>query len=387
MKKTKSAILVMLGALVLATVAILSCKKDSVTPGPAAPVISSFTPTHAGPGATITITGTNFTGATAVSFGGTAATSFTVVSSTSITAVLAQGATGSVSVITAGGTATLAGFTYDAPLPNVDGYASSNEVEAPSLIAHWPFDGNLTETIHTSTPVLTGGSQTFVTGRIGQAVHLAAGWMTYGPQATAASASNTPYNSNDTLQNGFTISVWAQVPATALLSNLFQLSAPNIPNWPILGLNYRKHADSTFDIDGGLANVDGTGPHLTYAAAFMEPAFRDSLAWAHIAITYDGSDKTMRYYANGILRRTINLITLPGGPFPDPAASLLMIAPNYATIGTFEANGRTPGDASTTIPGFMADGITGNVDDIRFFRKRLTDQKISDLYILGNQGR
>ncbi len=78
----------------------------------AAPTISSFTPTSAATGATVTITGTNFTGATSVSFGGTAATSFSIVDATSITAVVAGGATGSVSVTTPGGTATSAGFTY-----------------------------------------------------------------------------------------------------------------------------------------------------------------------------------------------------------------------------------------------------------------------------------
>ena len=77
-----------------------------------APAISSFTPANAGSGTTVTITGTNFTGATAVSFGGTAAASFTVVSATSITAVVAAGASGSVSVTTAGGTATRSGFVY-----------------------------------------------------------------------------------------------------------------------------------------------------------------------------------------------------------------------------------------------------------------------------------
>ena len=77
-----------------------------------APVISSFTPTSAGIGATITLTGTNFTGTTAVSFGGTAASSFTVVSSTSITAVLASGSSGSISVTSNNSTATKTGFTY-----------------------------------------------------------------------------------------------------------------------------------------------------------------------------------------------------------------------------------------------------------------------------------
>jgi hypothetical protein len=76
------------------------------------PAISSFSPTSASTGQTVTITGTNFTGATSVSFGGIAASSFTVVSGTSITAVVGSGATGSVLVTTANGTGTRAGFTY-----------------------------------------------------------------------------------------------------------------------------------------------------------------------------------------------------------------------------------------------------------------------------------
>ena len=76
-----------------------------------AATVTSFTPTSASQGATITITGTNFTGATAVSFGGVAAASFTVVSATTITAVVGTGASGSVNVTTACGTATISGFT------------------------------------------------------------------------------------------------------------------------------------------------------------------------------------------------------------------------------------------------------------------------------------
>ena len=79
---------------------------------PPAPTISSFTPTTGTIGTVVTITGTNFTGATAVSFGSAPAQSFTVNSATSITAVVNYGETGSVSVITSGGTATMAGFVY-----------------------------------------------------------------------------------------------------------------------------------------------------------------------------------------------------------------------------------------------------------------------------------
>ena len=79
------------------------------------PAISSFTPINAISGATVTITGSNFTNASAVSFGGVPAASFSVVNSTSITAVVGAGATGVVSVTTPGGTATRAGFTHIFP--------------------------------------------------------------------------------------------------------------------------------------------------------------------------------------------------------------------------------------------------------------------------------
>ena len=74
--------------------------------------LSSFTPTNAGEGTTVTITGTDFTGATAVSFGGTAATSFNVISPTSITAVVPDGTSGDLSVTTPGGTVTKTGFIF-----------------------------------------------------------------------------------------------------------------------------------------------------------------------------------------------------------------------------------------------------------------------------------
>jgi hypothetical protein len=57
------------------------------------PMITSFTPTSAGQGTTVTLTGSAFSGATAVKFNGTAASSYTVVSATSITAVVAAGTT------------------------------------------------------------------------------------------------------------------------------------------------------------------------------------------------------------------------------------------------------------------------------------------------------
>ncbi len=87
------------------------------------PTLTSFSPLAAAPGKTVTITGTNFTGATAVTFGGVNAASFSVVSATSITAVVDNSAaSGGISVTTPAGVASLSGFTF-APAPTITSFA------------------------------------------------------------------------------------------------------------------------------------------------------------------------------------------------------------------------------------------------------------------------
>jgi hypothetical protein len=76
------------------------------------PKVNYFNSSIAGPGKTVEIGGTGFSGATAVSFGGVPARSFTVVSSTIINAVVDIGASGAIAVTTPYGTGTKDGFTF-----------------------------------------------------------------------------------------------------------------------------------------------------------------------------------------------------------------------------------------------------------------------------------
>ena len=85
---------------------------------PPAAVVKSFTPVKATTGTLVTIKGTSLTGATDVSFGGVTAQSFVVNNDTTVTAVVGAGTSGSVSVTTPAGTASLAGFTYCAVIPS-----------------------------------------------------------------------------------------------------------------------------------------------------------------------------------------------------------------------------------------------------------------------------
>ncbi|RAR69275.1 beta strand repeat-containing protein, partial [Flavobacterium aciduliphilum] len=88
----------------------------------ASPTISSFTPSTlcVQGGQTVTITGTNLTGASAVKFNGVNATSFNVVSATSITAVVPANVTdGTITVTNPAGTATSGSSYTAAPTPTV----------------------------------------------------------------------------------------------------------------------------------------------------------------------------------------------------------------------------------------------------------------------------
>lgn len=105
---------------------------DAVAPPPA-PAVSGLSPASgvASGGTSVTITGSNLTGATAVSFGGTAASSFTVDSATRITATSPGGPAGvaSVSVTTPAGTSAdtaVDDFTYLPPPPAVSGIAPAS---------------------------------------------------------------------------------------------------------------------------------------------------------------------------------------------------------------------------------------------------------------------
>jgi photosystem II stability/assembly factor-like uncharacterized protein len=79
------------------------------------PFIQSFAPAIAESGTTVTITGNNFTGTTAVLFGNQPASSFSVLSPTSISAIVGGGSTGSVTVTNLVGSAERPGFSFGFP--------------------------------------------------------------------------------------------------------------------------------------------------------------------------------------------------------------------------------------------------------------------------------
>jgi len=101
----------------------------------AAPTLTNISPNPAPVGTSVTLTGTNLTGATGVSFNGTAATTVAVVNATTVTATVPSGATsGPVTVTTPGGTSNGVVFTVLASAPvlaNIE----------PSVLPYTPSQG------------------------------------------------------------------------------------------------------------------------------------------------------------------------------------------------------------------------------------------------------
>lgn len=100
----------------------------AVASNPTVPSITSFTPTAGLTGTTVTITGTGFTGATAVKIGGVDVTSFTVNSDTQITATVSgSSVTGSVSVTCTSVTVSLPIYFFTAPVaPTISSFSPTS---------------------------------------------------------------------------------------------------------------------------------------------------------------------------------------------------------------------------------------------------------------------
>src|SRR5438105_3170443 len=100
-------------------------------PGGSPPTITSFAPPSGTVGSSVTLSGTNFTGATAVTFNGVSA-SFSLTSATAIQATVPSGATtGPISVTTPAGTATSASnFTVQVTLTVTEAGTGSGSVSS-----------------------------------------------------------------------------------------------------------------------------------------------------------------------------------------------------------------------------------------------------------------
>lgn len=219
---------------------------------PDAPTISSFTPSSGALGATVTITGTNFNGATAVAFNSLAAASFSVVNATTITAAVPAGArTGRITVTTANGTAT----------------SSSDFI---------PLDGSGTVALQNGGAGSFSGKNLFGRALSGQTVRLvyappAAGTVE-GLRVTVPTEFGAPLSSNVSVSGtgsaGAVVGVAGQVVTITGLS----ASSLNTINVDISGLSTPDTSTPITNTGRYAFSVDSRGSGGTFAALATQPS-------------------------------------------------------------------------------------------------------------------
>lgn len=153
--------------------------------------ITSFSPTSGGQGTSVVISGTNFTGVSAVRFGGVAAQSFTVNSPTQVTAVVASGASGLVQVVAASNTAISAGqFSFTPPLASITSFSPTSAGQGIPVIITGTGFTNVTAVRfgNTNAAFYTVNSSTQITAILGAGATGAVQVVT--AQNTATSAQN-----------------------------------------------------------------------------------------------------------------------------------------------------------------------------------------------------
>jgi uncharacterized protein (DUF1800 family) len=122
----------------------------TATPPTSTPTVDSFAPQSGIAGSTVTVTGTNLTGATSVKFNGTASSSISNITATSLQATVPSNATsGKITVVTPGGSATSSSsFTVTATPP----------AAAPTITSFAPTSGATGAVITVNGTNLTGAT-------------------------------------------------------------------------------------------------------------------------------------------------------------------------------------------------------------------------------------
>lgn len=293
--------------------------------GSECPTVSSINPTSGAVGSSVTITGANFTGVSAVRFANNVSANFTVVNSTTITATVPAGAaTGAITISKPNcPDAQTSAFT-------VTTTGGGNCLQPPTgMVGWWPGDGNANDIQGPNNGTLQNGA-TFAAGQVGQAFSLD-GTDDYVSTNLDAQPSAMPNTTWD-----------AWVFPTRINQPLRQ---------GIMSIDTGGFARSVL-IETGTANFG-----VFTGAGVWQPAPVTLNQWQHIAVVYTTTG--IRFYKNGAE------FVFSGGPN------------TTATTGRFQI-GRFPG-----FPQYFQ----GRVDEVEVFNRALSQAEIQAIFNAGSAGK
>lgn len=268
-------------------------------------------------------------------------------------------------------------------LSPIGGYNSADEIGADDLVGYWPFNGDGTEVKSNTSPSATVGA-TYEDAIKGKGITFTNGYLAY-PEIEAMGS---------TIPN-MSISLWGKFYNNGVEGHstmVFSLDRPG--NWAgnmnlmaetglqpttsdtltIKGLVQIKKEDGTVNEQEITNKIKATEEEM--ADGHTPFANRNSGVWAHYVLTWEESTGSFKIYANGIKISNAKFESKNEGN----ALPLNFFTPTKPIIGTY----------STVVSGIeetWQQSMTGQLDEIRVWKKALSATEITALYELEKAGR
>ena len=264
----------------------------------------------------------------------------------------------------------------DAP-PVAGGYTNSSEVAPSSLVAHFPFDGTISDVKNSVTGGVASGTSSFVTGRKGQAYKGSSNaFIVYSNPGAIATLTSFTVSMwvNTNRHDGGAMGVFALGKQDGSFWGNFFLfiegQNPATPQEMFMKLHFEKNnapfVEHWIEPNGAFRAVDMYG------------------AWRHITWTYEATTSKVGWYINGQKK------TLPPGAenriadgSGTPLGPLNFKNPTKFVIGGFQNNAGAPFNSPE--PWML--NYTGMLDEFRIYNKALSEIEISAIVTLERQGR
>jgi hypothetical protein len=340
-----------------------------------APTVTSVSPsTGSGAGGTaITITGTDFTGATGVTIGGVAATNVTVVSATSITATTPAGTAGAASVLVTTSNGTNTANTLYSIRPTVTQSLSNLAINATTLtITGTGFSttaANNTVTLSSGTGTVTSATATqltvtfnsqpveatlsavVTTNGIGSGSEMEVATIVLAPSITSISPAAGPTAGGTTITiagsnfGNVTAVTISGIAATNFTVNNGQTITATTP------AGTRGAANVVVTTADGSSSITAATVFNYTAGAFVKPAVRFSPAFPHaLSITAPGS---------GVTTSTSFTVTFNQSVTGVDAADFSLIATGTVANGTISSITGSGATYTVNVTGITGVGTLG----------------------------
>jgi hypothetical protein len=254
------------------------------------------------------------------------------------------------------------------PLPIYDGYSNSKDIEPASLVAYWPFNGSLADSLSSTTGVATGTS--FVKGTKGQGLQGANNGYVVSDVPAAVKALHS-----------FTISTWVNMPqnttgAIGLLDIANnQKDGPGF--WGSLGIYFDNGATATtglLRVHAFNVSASPTGKDVFLGAYTVTNPWG---TWINVAVSYDDTAGKFTVYYNGA---SVGTSTITGFAPLDWSKADKMV------FGTLQFQ-TTPSLTASTTSQPWAGYLLGTLDQVRIYNKVLNSEQMDAIYNLEKAGR